>query len=162
MSEDLEQLTKLAEAMVAGMSAEQRRRATRAMGAELRRAQAARIAAQVNPDGTPFEPRKPRLRSHHKVADRAKAKRGAVARKAMFVKLRTNRFLRAKTDADTIEVGFTGQAARIAWVHQEGLRDKIDPKHSSVEATYPIRRLLGVAGADRERLLDRLIGIFRL
>jgi len=159
MSDDLDQLTKLAEAMIAGMSAEQRRRATRAIGAELRRSQAARIAAQVNPDGTPFEPRKPRLRSHHKVADRAKARRTSVARKAMFAKLRTNRFLRAKTDADTVEVGFTGRAAQIARVHQEGLRDKVDPKHSGVETTYPVRRLLGIAGDDRDMICERLMAM---
>lgn len=158
MTEDLDELEKVLGTIVAGLSTAARRRATRAISAELRRSQSGRIAAQLNPDGTPFEPRKPRLASHHKgVAGKAAGKRArSVTRRAMFAKIRASRFLKARSDADTVEVGFTGSAARIARVHQEGLRDKVDAKRSDAEAIYPIRRILGISKNDRESTLKIL------
>lgn len=162
MTEDLDELAKVLGTIVAGLSSEARRSAARAIAAEVRKSQSERIAAQLNPDGTPFEPRKPRLVSDHKGVAGKAAGKGArsVARRAMFAKLRTSRFLKARSDSDTIEVGFTGSAARIARVHQEGLRDKVDARRSSAEAQYPIRRLLGLAVGDREKMLDRVSGLF--
>jgi len=160
MAEDLAELEATLARIVDGLNPAQRRRATRAIAAELRRAQAQRIAAQVNPDGVPFEPRKPRLADHHKgVSAKAAARGGRTVRRAMFAKLRTTRYLKARSTADSAEVGFGGRAARIARVHQEGLRDKVDPKRSTAEALYPMRRLLGFAGADRERILDHLLAL---
>ncbi|WP_019833766.1 phage virion morphogenesis protein [Sphingomonas sp. PR090111-T3T-6A] len=152
MEADLAELEKVLQTMIDGLAPGQRRRATRMIAAELRRSQSDRIAAQLNPDGSPFEPRKPRKKG---VGGRAAARaRASVSRKAMFAKLRTSRFLKARSDADSVEVGFAGRAAQIARVHQEGLRDKVDAKRSSAEATYPIRRILGLTGDDRQRALD--------
>jgi phage virion morphogenesis protein len=164
MTEDLDELAKTLDTIVAGLSAGERRRATRAIATELRRSQAERIASQLNPDGTPFEPRKPRFVSHHKgVAARAARRRAAnVARRAMFAKLRTSRFLKARSDADTIEVGFSGNAARIARVHQEGLRDKVDSRRSSADAIYPIRRILGLSSSDRAQILKAIVNLMGL
>jgi phage virion morphogenesis protein len=91
-------------------------------------------------------PRKPRLR------DRA----GALRRQAaMFSKLRTARWLRATGITNAAEVGFTGRVARIARIHQEGLRDRAEP--TAPEIRYPRRALLGVTGSDRERIRDLLL-----
>lgn len=159
--DDLAELEQALQTMIDGLGPAQRRRATRAIAAELRRSQSERVAAQLNPDGTPFEARKPRTTSHRKgVAAKAGARRAtSVARKAMFAKLRTSRFLKARSDADSVEVGFTGRAAQIARVHQEGLRDKVDPGRSSAEALYPVRRILGLTGDDRDRMLDVLAAL---
>jgi len=161
MAEDLAALERTFAALVADIAPDRRRRLTRALAAELRRAQAQRIAAQVDPDGVPFEPRKSRGPHRRGVAGKAAGRRLTNgAGKAMFRKLRGARYLKARSDPGTIEVGFfAGRAGRIARVHQEGLRDKVDRERSSVEATYPVRRLLGLAGADRERLLDRLLAM---
>ncbi|MBC3908744.1 phage virion morphogenesis protein [Undibacterium sp. NL8W] len=43
----------------------------------------------------------------------------------MFNKLRTNTHLKAKADGNGLEVGFYSHVARIARVHQYGLRDRI-------------------------------------
>jgi phage virion morphogenesis protein len=81
----------------------------------LRRSQAERIAAQRNPDGSPYEPRKPRLRN----------KKGAI-RRTMFEKLRQAKRLRKTATAQSATVTIGGRSARIARVHQYGLRDKVD------------------------------------
>ena len=82
----------------------------RAVARDLRRSQSARIAAQLNPDGTPFAPRRPRLR------DQAGALRRKVERRKdpMFRKLRLARWLKAEGSAEEASVGFSGGALRIA------------------------------------------------
>ncbi|HDS7013010.1 TPA: phage virion morphogenesis protein [Klebsiella variicola] len=65
----------------------------------------------------------------------------------MFRRLRTARFLKASATPDGAEVGFSGVAARIARVHQLGLRDKVNS--SGAMATYPRRELLGLSKVDR-------------
>lgn len=73
----------------------------------------------------------------------------------MFRRLRTARFLKTRTTADGAEVGYSGVAARIARVHQFGLRDKIND--SGAMATYPRRELLGLSKADRMAIARQVI-----
>ncbi len=73
----------------------------------------------------------------------------------MFRRLRTARFLKTRATADGAEVGYSGVAARIARVHQLGLRDKIND--SGVMATYPRRELLGLSKADRTAIFRHVI-----
>ena len=116
-----------------------------ALRRELRRSQAQRIAAQQNPDGSPFEPRKPQNRN----------RQGAIRRRAMFSKIRQAKHLKAFATAGAAEVGFIGATARIARVHQYGLRDRIGrngPQHQ-----YPQRELLGFSDADLRLVQDFLI-----
>ena len=72
----------------------------------------------------------------------------------MFTKLRTARWLRISGSADAAEVGFAGRVARIASIHQDGLRDRAAPH--APEVRYPQRVLLGFTNADRERIRDFL------
>ncbi|HID9334348.1 TPA: phage virion morphogenesis protein [Klebsiella pneumoniae] len=65
----------------------------------------------------------------------------------MFRRLRTTRFLKARATSEGASVGFSGVAARIARVHQYGLRDRVND--SGAMATYPRRELLGLSKADR-------------
>ncbi|BBB66590.1 hypothetical protein UNDYM_2337 [Undibacterium sp. YM2] len=59
----------------------------------------------------------------------------------MFNKLRTNTHLKAKADGNGLEVGFYGRVARIAWVHQYGLRDRVVAGGGDVQ--YKERQVLG-------------------
>ncbi|WP_028696125.1 phage virion morphogenesis protein [Pseudomonas cremoricolorata] len=127
-----------------------RRTLARDLAQQLRRSQQQRIGAQRNTDGSTYAPRKqPALRD----------KRGRVRNKAkMFRKLRTTTHLKARGDATSATVGFAGRVARIAKVHQRGLRDR--PRPGSPAVKYPRRELLGLTERDveiiRNTLLDAL------
>lgn len=73
----------------------------------------------------------------------------------MFRRLRTARFLKTSATPDGVEVGFSGVAARIARVHQLGLRDKVNDSGAMV--TYPRRELLGLSKADRMAIARQVI-----
>ncbi|MBY8609937.1 phage virion morphogenesis protein [Burkholderia lata] len=111
------------------------------LAGELRRRHSRRIAEARNPDGSRFAPRKPQ----------ARRKKGRI-RRAMFAKLRTARFLKTTATADASVLHFTRQVERIARVHQEGLRDRVERNGPTVQ--YPVRELLGLADADVDRIAD--------
>ncbi|CCD29849.1 Phage virion morphogenesis protein [Candidatus Glomeribacter gigasporarum BEG34] len=88
---------------------------------------------------------------------RLREKMGRIRRKpqAMFVKLRTARFLKSQSDARGITVGFTGRVARLARVHHYGETDQVAPGGPAYR--YPARKLLGFTPADRQIIRDRLL-----
>lgn len=119
----------------------------RIVAQQLRRSQQQRIQAQRDPEGTTFAPRR---------AHKLREKQGRVKKKAkMFQKLRTSRHLKAQGSAQGLSVGFTGRVARIARVHQYGLRDRVAPR--SPTAQYEKRELLGFTHADQEQLKDLVL-----
>jgi phage virion morphogenesis protein len=152
MSDDLTALATWAEALLAKLSPAQRRQLLYRIAQDLRRNQAQRIKNQQAPDGTAFVPRKHRknLRGKHGRIKRQKAE--------MFGKLRTTKHLKTWNDANQLAVGFTGRVARIARVHQQGLKDKV--AKNGAEYQYPKRSLLGFGLADhalvRESILTHL------
>ncbi|EMF0743461.1 phage virion morphogenesis protein [Klebsiella aerogenes] len=73
----------------------------------------------------------------------------------MFRRLRTARFLKARATSEGASVGFTGVAARIARVHQYGLRDRVND--SGAMASYPRRELLGLSKTDRMMIARQVI-----
>lgn len=140
----LEDLTAWAGALLHKLDASERRALLRAVGGELRRRQTVRIAEQRNPDGSAYEPRKPRLRQ-----------RTGRVRRAMFMRLRTSRFMKAQSDPNSAVVTFIGNAKRIAAVHQFGLRDRVN--RGGLEVKYARRELLGFADRDVERMADMVL-----
>ena len=142
---DLDKLTTWAGALVQTLDARQRRALMRAVVTELRRRQTARIAAQRNPDGSAYEPRKPQLRK----------KQGRL-RRTMFARLRMARTMKAQSDAGSAVVLFAGYAGKIAAVHQYGLRDRVNRK-GNLEVRYARRELLGFAEGDVDRLADMVL-----
>lgn len=144
MSCELTQLETWAAPLLAALSASERRKLARKIGTELRRSQRQRIAAQQNPDGSAYAPRK-------------RQQKGNIRRRAaaMFRKIRQARFMKVKADPAGVAVGFTGHVARIARVHQYGLRDA--PRKGSQRVRYEQRELLGFADADIERIRDLLL-----
>ncbi|VUS54179.1 phage virion morphogenesis protein [Klebsiella pasteurii] len=73
----------------------------------------------------------------------------------MFRRLRTTRFLKASATSEGASVGFNGVAARIARVHQYGLRDRVND--SGAMASYPRRELLGLSKSDRMMIARQVI-----
>lgn len=73
----------------------------------------------------------------------------------MFQKLRKVTFLKAKGDGSAISVGFTGRVARIARVHQYGLRDRAERNAPQVQ--YDQREVLGFTDADLDLIRDGLL-----
>ena len=123
-------------ALVSALAPPARKQLATEIAKALRQSQTKRIAAQQNPDGSAFEPRKPQLRHKRKNL-----------RAGMFRKLRTAKYLKTGGTADAAVVNFTRDVERIARVHQFGLRDRVSRK-TALEIDYPARRLLGISAAD--------------
>lgn len=111
---------------------------------QLRTAQQQRIKQQKAPDGSPYQVRK---------RQPLRAKRGRIKR-AMFQKLRTNRYMKASGRENSAVVEFTGKVQRIARVHQYGLKDRPNPRAKDVQ--YAERQLLGLS-REHEQLVEMLV-----
>lgn len=144
MSEDLQALETWAAPLLQRLQPAERGRLSRAIGTTLRRSQQRRIAAQKNPDGSTYVPRR------KQAAGRERA--GRIKRAAMFRKLRQAKHLRIRANPHQVSVGFFGRAARIARVHQEGLTDAVSKNGRRI--TYEKRQLLGLTPAETERIKD--------
>ncbi|CVC03052.1 Mu-like prophage protein gpG [Serratia marcescens] len=131
--------------LIASLSAPSRRQMATEIAKRLRASQQQRIKQQQAPDGTPYAGRKRQL---------VRGKKGRVKR-AMFTKLRTNRFMKAKGAPDESAVEFIGRVQRIAQVHQYGLRDR--PSRNGREVQYSARPLLGFSDADRQIVEEVLV-----
>ena len=145
MTDNLHALEDWAGALLARLEPGARRQLNQQIGRELRRSQQQRVASQRNPDGTAYAPRKPR---------KLRGKVGRIKRQ-MFSKLRQARHLKLRSTADAIAVSFMGRVARIARVHQYGLRDR--PERGQAEVQYERRELLGFTDADLELIRDQLL-----
>ena len=142
MADDLQLLEDWAQPLLAKLHPKEQRALARQVARELRQSQARRIAAQQNPDGTPYEERKPQ-RPIPGTTGQTKAR-------AMFGKIRQAKHLRLLPEPQGAAVGFSGRVARIARIHQDGLRDRVTP--NGPEVTYPARQLLGFSAADIDRV----------
>lgn len=108
-----------------------RKKMLREVARDVRRIQQANITAQRSPDGTAWEPRRVSARS----------KKGRI-RRGMFAKLKTTKYLKAKTDADAAEIAFIPGVQKLARVHHYGLRDRVSRRGPMVK--YAERPLLGI------------------
>lgn len=124
-----------------------RNKLARSVGQTLRRSQQQRIIAQQNPNGSKYAARKQR---------NLRGKLGRVKRKLrMFQKLRAASFLKVHGDGNAISIGFTGRVARIARVHQYGLKDRAERGASEVQ--YDQREILGFTDNDLDLIRDALL-----
>jgi len=73
----------------------------------------------------------------------------------MFQKLRTTTFLKVHGDANATSIGFAGRIARIARVHQYGLKDRA--KQRSQDVKYAQREILGLTQDDLQLIRDILL-----
>ncbi|MDR5993407.1 phage virion morphogenesis protein [Escherichia coli] len=135
MSDNLQQLHRWADGLLAKLSPASRTQLARKIAHRLRQSQSQRITAQKNPDGSPFAPRKPQLRS----------KKGKI-RRQMFRKLRTARYMKGKGDGQGATISFLSSVRHMAAVHQYGLRDRVN--RYGLEVDYAQRQLLGFSQQD--------------
>ncbi|EHD23641.1 MULTISPECIES: phage virion morphogenesis protein [Brenneria] len=91
--------------------------------------------------------------------DLTETKKNATKKQDMFRRLRTSRWLRARSDTSGATIGFFGIAAYIARVHQFGLRDRVG---GTASVNYPRRVLLGLNEADRRIIAEKMIESMRL
>lgn len=122
--------------LIGALSPASRRKLAAKIAKQLRAAQQQRIKQQKAPDGTPYQARK---------RQPLRAKKGRIKR-AMFQKLRTNRYMKASGRNDSAVVEFTGRVQRIAQIHQLGLKDRPNPHAQDLQ--YPERQLLGFSKED--------------
>lgn len=156
MSHDLIAVEAWASAILQRLEPAERRRFLRSYAAELRRSQAARVAAQKNPDGSPFEPRKAQP------VRKFRGKAGRVRRRgALFAKLRTAKHLKVlEATEEAVSVGFTGRDAAIAGVSQFGRAVRVGRGPKAPIVRYAVRRLVGMTDEEQQtfarRVLDQL------
>ncbi|MCO5983893.1 MULTISPECIES: phage virion morphogenesis protein [Enterobacter] len=124
--------------LLAALSPAGRRKLASEIAKQLRTAQQQRIKQQKAPDGSPYQARK---------RQPLRAKKGRIKR-AMFQKLRTNRYMKASGRENGAVVEFTGKVQRIARVHQYGLKDR--PNAHAQDVQYAERQLLGFSQADKQ------------
>ncbi len=150
MTNRLETLEDWAAGLLGQLEPASRNKLARSIGQALRRSQQQRIIAQRNPDGSKYAPRKQR---------NLRGKQGRVKRKVqMFQKLRTASFLKVQGDGNAISVGFTGRIARIARVHQYGLKDRAE--RGAPDVRYEQRKVLGLTDTDLDLIRDSMLTYF--
>lgn len=147
MTDRLEALEDWAAGLLGQLEPTSRNKLARSLGQALRRSQQQRIIAQQNPDGSKYAPRRKR---------NLRGKQGRMKQKVkMFEKLRTASFLKVQSDGYAVNIGFSGRVARIARVHQYGLRDR--PESGARDVKYEMRVLLGFTGTDLDKIRDGLL-----
>ncbi|MFJ2427623.1 phage virion morphogenesis protein [Pseudomonas sp. NPDC087804] len=144
---DLQVLEDWAGALLQRLEPQARTQLARNIAQQLRRSQQQRVTAQRNPDDSHYAARKSRD---------LRGKQGRVQRKVkMFRKLRTGSYLKARGDSNHVSVGFTGRVARIARVHQYGLKDRAEP--GAPDVRYDQRQVLGFTAADVDVIRTTLL-----
>ena len=147
MANNLEALETWASLLLERLEPGERVKLARSIGQELRRSQQKRVMAQENPDGSKYAPRKKRD---------LRGKQGRIRRRLdMFKKLRTASYLKIRGDSNAVTVGFTGRIARIARVHQYGLKDRAE--RGAPDVRYDQREVLGFTEADLDLIRDGLL-----
>ena len=151
---DLAELEPFLAAYLNHLGPGQRRRVMRKTMEALRKANAARIAANVQPDGSAMEPRKPRKR--------LSSGKGRVRRaKKMFPKIKLARSMKIRLSADEGEIGFAGMVGHTAAAHHYGKEDFVGraPNGKAIRTKYPRRRLLGFGPEDVDLITDAALAL---
>ncbi|ENQ9597536.1 MULTISPECIES: phage virion morphogenesis protein [Enterobacter cloacae complex] len=131
--------------LLAALSPAGRRKLASEIAKQLRTAQQQRIKQQKAPDGSPYQARK---------RQPLRAKKGRIKR-AMYQKLRTNRYMKASGRENGAVVEFTGNVQRIARVHHYGLKDR--PNAHAQDVQYAERQLLGFSLEDKKLITNAII-----
>lgn len=148
MADDLARLEEWFGRIIAGLEPAQRRKATRKLGQLLRRANLKRIGANVDPDGAPFAPRKPRL------DQRGRLRKGSSGK--MFKGLRKLAKWRIDAAPDGVEISpVSNTADRVGSVSQFGQTVTVGRLRNGrkIRAKYAERRLLGFGREDEDLAL---------
>lgn len=132
-------------ALIASLSAPERKKLASSIARKLRASQQRNIKLQQAPDGTPFKPRKKQP---------LRGKKGRIKRD-MFTRLRTAKYMKSKGTGDDAAVEFAGRVQRMVRVHHYGLRDRA--AQGGKEVQYEARPLLGFSDDDIEMVEDIIL-----
>lgn len=149
MSSNVLELSNYLQPLLERLKKGERARLAKQIGRDLRKSQGKRISEQKNPDGSRYTPRRKRLREQ----------KGKIKRK-MFTKIKNTSNLKVLSTADSIAIGFVGRVARIARVHQEGLKDRAEK--GAPDVVYPKRELLGFTDQEIKLIEDSLLKHIKL
>lgn len=149
MSSNVLELANYLQPLLERLSMGERTRLAKQIGRDLRKSQGKRISEQKNTDGSSYTPRRKRLREQ----------KGKIKRK-MFTKIKNTSNLKVLSNADSIAIGFVGRVARIARVHQEGLKDRAEK--GAPDVVYPKRELLGFTEQDIKLVEDSFLKHIKL
>ena len=149
MSSNVLELANYLQPLLERLSMGERARLAKQIGRDLRKSQGKRISEQKNPDGSSYTPRRKRLREQ----------KGKIKRK-MFTKIKNTSNLKVLSNADSIAIGFVGRVARIARVHQEGLKDRAEK--GAPDVVYPKRELPGFTEQDIKLVEDSFLKHIKL
>lgn len=147
--EDLQRLDAWLGQIMAGLSPAERKRAALKLGRQLRRANLARIAANVEPDGAPMERRRPR----HDQRGRLRVKAG----RKMFRGMRAMRNWKVDADESGLEIApVNGLIDRIAAVSQFGEVASVGRTRDGtrIRHRFARRRLLGFSDEDETLAIE--------
>jgi phage virion morphogenesis protein len=149
MSSNVLDLANYLQPLLERLSVGERARLAKQIGSDLRKSQGKRISEQKNPDGSSYTPRRKRLREQ----------KGKIKRK-MFTKIKNTSNLKVLSTTDSIAIGFVGRVARIARVHQEGLKDRAEK--GAPDVVYPKRELLGFTDQEIKLIEDSFLKHIKL
>ncbi|MFN3456463.1 MAG: phage virion morphogenesis protein [Novosphingobium sp.] len=143
--DDLSRLDEWMGQVTHGLTPPERKRTSQKLGRELRKSNLKRIADNVQPDGTPMEPKKARYDRRGRLREKAGGK--------MFQGLRYAKHWRIDATEDGVTVTAESPLVdRNASVSQFGetqtigrLRDR-----TPIRYRYPVRRLLGFSPEDED------------
>lgn len=148
---DLDALEPWLGGLLAKTQPRERMALARAVGQIMRQFNAARVMANVEPDGTPMAPRIPK-----KPRKSGKARKGKPGR--MFKRIELARNMMVQPSADDVTLSFKPRIAQTAKEHHFGLEAPVDRRiRNSIRVRYKARRLLGIAAMDREAMLGKVM-----
>lgn len=145
MADEMLQVKTAFDTLLKNVSKSRRHLLYQQIGRELARSQRRRIKAQQNPDGSAFAPRK-----------KQNNKKGRIKQRAMFHKIRSARFMKLRKTEDGLELGYQGNDATIARIHQFGLKGRVR-RDADWKVQYEQRELLGFTAEDMQMIEDFVI-----
>lgn len=146
MADDFRRLAPWLQQVAARFDDRSRLKMGRKIAQALRKLNAKRIAANVQPDGTAMEPRRQQTESVVRKKVRESGK--------MFKRMKLAKNMPIRVHADQIEISFNSKMAQTAAVHHYGLRDRVARFRGAPSVRYPRRELLGFGPEDEAEIID--------
>lgn len=144
----MEELESWLEAVASRLSPAKRSQLARKIGQQLRLANAARVRANVEPDGSPMAPRKKKKKLKSKQTGKVRSTG------KMFPRIEMARHMVISSNADHVELSFDSRVAQTAAIHHFGEEAPVVPRNpNSIRVRYPARRLLGIGEEDEKAIM---------
>lgn len=148
---DLDALEPWLGGLLAKTEPRQRLALARNVGQIMRRFNAARVMANVEPDGKAMAPRNPKKPRKGKKQAKGKAAR-------MFKRIELARNMQVQPSADEVALSFKPRIDQTAKEHHFGLEGPVDRRiRNSIRVRYKARRLLGFGPGDRDAMLAEVM-----